>query len=135
MDLEFGVWFGGNDTATDELSLLFRSFIAAAAPFLPSADADSDGSTLSLSWGCDVGVWGSKSDMTRGHSNHLSARVAEGVFLSEEYTRAGCQSAVPPISTWSCEIDWHWRTATWRRTWEMRSEVWRGSRGHKVSEC
>ena len=48
-DVEFCVWFEGNDTATDELSLLVRSFIAAAAPFLPSADADSDSSTLSLS--------------------------------------------------------------------------------------
>jgi len=49
MDVESGVWLEGNDTATDELTLLFHSFIAAAAPFRPSADADSGGSTLSLS--------------------------------------------------------------------------------------
>jgi len=49
MDVALGVWSCGNDTATDELSLLFCSFIAAAASFLPRADIGSDGNTSFLS--------------------------------------------------------------------------------------
>jgi len=46
--VEVRVGLGGNDTSVAEFSLLLCSFIAAAA-FLPSADAVSDGSTFSLS--------------------------------------------------------------------------------------
>ena len=46
--VEFGVWSGGNESGIAELSLLLRSFIAAAAAALPSADGDSDGGTLLL---------------------------------------------------------------------------------------
>ena len=55
---------GGNDTSVAEFSLLLCSFIAAAA-FLPSTDAVSEGSALSLSCSRALGVLGSKSDMTR----------------------------------------------------------------------
>jgi hypothetical protein len=48
-EVELGVWTGGDETEIAELSLLFCSFIAAAAADRPSADENSDGCTLSLS--------------------------------------------------------------------------------------
>lgn len=66
LNVEVDVRLGwvGNDTSVAEFSLLLCSFIAAAA-FLPSTDAVSEGSALSLSCSRALGVLGSKSDMTR----------------------------------------------------------------------
>ena len=49
IEVEFGVWSGGNDSGIAELSLRNCSFIAAAVAILPSADEDSNGGTLLLS--------------------------------------------------------------------------------------
>jgi hypothetical protein len=48
IEVEFGVALSGNDTGITEFSLLFCSFIVAAA-ILPSADPNSDGGPLLLS--------------------------------------------------------------------------------------
>ncbi len=45
IEVESGVWSGGKDNGIAEFSLLFCSFIAAAAVILPSANEDSDGRT------------------------------------------------------------------------------------------
>jgi hypothetical protein len=103
--VEVRVGLVGNDTSVAEFSLLLCSFIAAAA-FLPSADAVSEGGALSFSCSRALGVLGSKSDMTRvGHSDHLSAQLGRRTFFSGRHASAESQSAVTPISTWLCETD------------------------------
>jgi hypothetical protein len=87
VEVEVRVGWGGNDTSVAEFSLLLCSFIAAAA-FLSSVDAVSEGSTLSLSCSRALGVLGSKLDMTRwGTAIIYRHGWAEGLSFGEIHKR------------------------------------------------
>lgn len=101
--VEVRVGWDGNDTSVAEFSLLLCSFIAAAT-FLPSADAVSEGSTLSLSCSRALGVLGSKSDMTRWGTAIIYRHSWAGeLSVRGRYASAESEAVVAPISTWLCE--------------------------------